>query len=111
MPWLIAFASGLLPIVWATALNASHGLTEPLPAAVFVAAVVLSMAALSYVTKHLPVSLAYAIFSGSGAAATVAWSMATGAEAVTVLRLLFLAGIIGCTIGLKLHRPHPGHPG
>ncbi len=39
---------------------------------------------------------------GIGAVLTVAYAMATGAESVLPLKLMFLAGIVGSVIGLKL---------
>ena len=39
---------------------------------------------------------------GVGAVLTVGWAMATGQEPVSVLKLLFLAGIVGGVVGLKL---------
>ena len=39
---------------------------------------------------------------GIGATLTAAYAMATGAEPVSVLRVLLLAGIVGCVVGLKL---------
>ena len=38
---------------------------------------------------------------GIGAALTVGWAMATGVEPFSVLKLLFIAGIVGCAAGLK----------
>ena len=107
MPWIVLLASAVLEAVWATALGASNGFTEPAPTVLFAVALVLSMLGLGYAAKHIPISTAYAIWTGTGAALTVAWGMLTGAEAVTVLRVLFLAGIVGCVIGLKLlkHKP------
>lgn len=115
MPWIVLIVSAVLEAIWATALGASNGLTVLVPSIVFVVGLVASMATLGYVVKHIPISTAYAIWAGLGAAFTVGWSMATGGEAVTVLRLLFLAGIVGSVVGLKLvkarpvadHRPEP----
>lgn len=59
-----------------------------------------------HVVKHIPISVAYAVWSGAGAAFTVAWAMVTGGESISVLKLLFLAGIIGFIAGLKLLKPH-----
>ncbi|MFE4450609.1 DMT family transporter [Streptomyces sp. NPDC056796] len=106
MPWIILFVSAGLEAVWATALGASNGFTEAVPTLVFFAALAVSMATLAYVTKHIPISVAYAIWSGSGAALTVTWAMATGSETVSVLKLLFLSGIVICIVGLKLLKPH-----
>ena len=102
MPWIVLFASAVLEAVWATALGASNGFTELLPTIVFAIGLVLSMLGLAYAAKHIPISTAYAVWTGTGAALTVAWGMLTGAEEITALRVLFLAGIVGCVIGLKL---------
>ncbi len=63
--------------------------------------------AFGYVLKQIPISTAYAVWTGTGAALTVLWGMATGAEPVTVLRVLFIAGIVGCVVGLKLVPARP----
>ncbi|MFE7759568.1 DMT family transporter, partial [Streptomyces sp. NPDC057429] len=94
-----------LEAVWATALGASDGFTQAVPTIVFFTTLALSMVTLSYVVRHIPISVAYAIWSGAGAALTVAWSMVTGSETASVLKLLFLAGIIACIAGLKLLKP------
>ena len=107
MAWIVLVASGVLESVWASALGSSNGFTKRGPTVLFAVALVLSMIGLSYAMTELAVGTAYAIWTGTGAALTVAWGMLTGAEAVTVLRVLFLAGIVGCVIGLKLlkHKP------
>ncbi|TDN43950.1 quaternary ammonium compound-resistance protein SugE [Curtobacterium flaccumfaciens] len=107
MPWIVLFVSAGLETVWATALGQSDGFTEPRPTIVFAIAIVLSLGAFGYVLKHIPISTAYAVWTGTGAALTVLWGMATGAEPVTLLRLLFIAGIVGCVVGLKLVPARP----
>jgi len=39
---------------------------------------------------------------GIGAAVTVAWAMLTGAEAVSLVKVLLILGLVGCVVGLKL---------
>jgi quaternary ammonium compound-resistance protein SugE len=107
MPWVILLGSAALEAVWATALGASNGLTELVPSLVFAVALVASMVALSYVVKSIPISTAYAVWAGTGAALTVAYAMLTGTEGVTVLRLLFLVGIVASVVGLKLLKKKP----
>ena len=102
MYWLVLVLSGVLEAVWATALGRSEGLTRLVPSAVFAGALVLSMAGLAYAMRGLPVGTAYAVWVGIGAVLTAGYAMATGAEPATVLRVLLLAGIVGCVIGLKL---------
>ena len=107
MPWIILFVSAVLEAVWATALGASNGFSEIVPTIVFVVALVSSMATLAYAATHIPISTAYAVWAGTGAALTVAYAMLTGQEVVTVLRVLFLIGIVGSVIGLKLLKSTP----
>ena len=102
MSWFVLVLSGVLEAVWATALGRSDGLTRPVPTATFVVALVLSMAGLGYAMRTLPVGTSYAVWVGIGAALTVAWSIATGAEAASALKVLLVLGIVGCVIGLKL---------
>ncbi|RPF20950.1 DMT family transporter [Myceligenerans xiligouense] len=102
MPWVVLVVSGLLEGVWATALGRSDGLTRLVPSIVFGVAVAASMAGLGYAMRDLPVGTAYAVWVGIGAVTTVGWAMLTGAEPVSVVRVLLIVGLIGCVIGLKL---------
>jgi quaternary ammonium compound-resistance protein SugE len=100
--WLILLASALLEAVWATALGLSDGFTQAMPTAVFAVTATLSMVGLGIAVKSIPLGTAYAVWVGIGAALTVGWAMATGVEPASPLKLLFIAGIVGCAAGLKL---------
>lgn len=101
MAWLIIIVSGGLEAVWATALGRSYGLSRPAPTVVFAAALILSMAGLAYAMRSLPAGTAYAVWVGIGAALTVGYAMMTGEESFSVTRLLLVAGIVGCVVGLR----------
>ncbi|WP_110590289.1 DMT family transporter [Microbacterium suaedae] len=103
--WIVLLASAVLEAVWATALGFSEGLTRILPSVVFVVALAASMVGLGWASARIPISTAYAVWSGVGAALTVGYAMITGTETVTALRVLFLLGIIGAVIGLKVVSP------
>ena len=100
--WLVLVLSGVLEAVWATALGRSDGLTRLGPSLVFAGALVLSMLGLAYAMRELPVGTSYAVWVGIGAVLTVAVAIATGEEAVSAVKVLLLAGIVGCVLGLKL---------
>lgn len=102
MAWLVLVLSGVLEAVWATALGRSDGLSRLAPSVVFGAALFCSMAGLAYAMRELPVGTSYAVWVGIGAVLTVAYAMWTGDETVSALRLLLLAGIVGCVVGLKV---------
>ncbi|MQA33072.1 DMT family transporter [Modestobacter roseus] len=102
MAWLVLVVSGALEAVWATALDRSQGFTRLWPSVVFGVALAGSMGGLALAMRTLPLGTAYAVWVGIGATLTAGWAMATGAEPVSVVRVLLLAGIVGCVIGLKL---------
>ena len=94
--------SGALEAVWATALDRSQGFSRLVPSAVFLVAVVASMAGLALAMRTLPVGTAYAVWTGIGAALTVGYAAATGEETISVLKVVFLLAIVGGVVGLKL---------
>ena len=102
MSWLVLVVSGVLEAVWATSLSKSDGLSRLGPSITFVVSLVASMAGLAYAMRDLPVGTSYAVWVGIGAVGTVAWGMATGAEPVSLAKVLLLLGIVGCIAGLKL---------
>ncbi|MGX1751093.1 DMT family transporter [Glutamicibacter protophormiae] len=101
MYWLVLIVSGLFEAVWATALGLSDGLSKLIPTIVFFSALLLSMGGLAYAMKEIPTGTAYAVWVGIGASLTVVYSMATGQEPVTLLKMVFILGLVGCVIGLK----------
>lgn len=102
MHWFVLFISAVLEAVWATALGQSEGLSRPVPTVVFLVAGVLSFLGLAYAVRRIPIGTGYAVWTGLGAALTVAYAMITGVEAVSMWKLVFLAGIIAAVVGLQL---------
>ena len=102
MAWIILVLSGTMEAVWATALSKSDDFTHPVPTIVFLLAMIVSMAGLAYATKTLPIGTAYAVWVGIGAACTVVYAMATGAESASIAKIVLIAILIGCVVGLKL---------
>jgi len=98
----VLVVSGMFEAVWAIALSRSEGFTRLAPSVVFGVALVISMGGLAWAMRELPVGTSYAVWVAIGAVITVVYSMATGQEALTALKVLFLAMIVGGVIGLKL---------
>lgn len=101
MAWFLLVIAGLLEVVWAALLPATRGFTRLWPSVGFVVALAASMFLLSVATRTIPVGTAYAVWVGIGAVLTVLYSMLTGEEAVSALKVLFLAMIIGGVVGLR----------
>jgi len=102
MAWLILVASGVLEAVWATALSRSAGFTRPVPSVIFGVALIFSMAGLAIAMRSLPPGTSYAVWVGIGAALTILYAMLTGQEAVSAIKVVLMAGIVCCVIGLKV---------
>lgn len=102
MYWAILIISGLFEAVWATALDRSEGFTRWLPSIVFVVALVVSMGGLSFALREVPLGAGYAVWVAVGAVTTVIFAMATGAESISWMKIIFLLMIIGGVIGLKV---------
>ncbi|UXA21031.1 multidrug efflux SMR transporter [Mycobacterium sp. SMC-4] len=101
MPWVVLIVSAVLEAVWATALGQTEQFTRFAPTVVFLIAIVFSMAGLGWAARWIPIGTAYAVWTGLGAALTVGYAMWTGAEAVSAVKVLFLAGIIAAVAGLR----------
>lgn len=102
MSWLILFIAGLLEVVWAIGLKYTHGFSRLVPTLITVAAMIVSMAMLSWAMKTLPVGTAYAVWTGIGAVGAAVAGMVLLGESANPARLLSLALIVVGILGLKL---------
>ncbi|HWG98117.1 MAG TPA: SMR family transporter [Pilimelia sp.] len=102
MAWLVLVISGVLEAVWAVALGRSAGLTRPLPSAVFVVALTLSMVGLGYALRTIPIGTGYAVWVGIGIAGAAIAGMLFFGESTSLLRVLSLVLVLAGVVGLKL---------
>ncbi|MFJ6679991.1 DMT family transporter [Microbacterium sp. NPDC091382] len=102
MSWIVLIVAGMLEAVWATALGRSEGFTKLWPTVTFAVALVASMGGLAFALREIPTGTGYAVWVGIGASLTVVWAMVTGAESVSVVKVLLILGLVGCIVGLKL---------
>ncbi len=102
MAWIYLFAAGLLEIAWAAGLKASEGLTRPLVSAATLIAMLGSIALLGLAMRSLPLSTAYAVWTGIGIVGTAVLGVMVLGESLSPLRLLCVAAIAAGILGLKL---------
>lgn len=100
MSWLLLFVAGVFEAVWAVGLAYSDGFTKPLPTAVTVVALAVSMVLLARAVRDLPIGTAYAVWTGIGATATALYGLAIFDEPATPARLLFLGLVVVGIVGL-----------
>jgi quaternary ammonium compound-resistance protein SugE len=101
MAWLVLVASGVLEAVWATAMDRSNGFSRLTPSLIFAVALLFSMAGLAFAMRSLPAGTSYAVWVGVGAVLTVGYAMLTGEETASPVKVLLIAGVVGCIAGLK----------
>ena len=105
MNWVILFVAGLFEIVWVVALKMSDGFTKLVPSAVMVVTIISSFVLLNVAIRSLPMGLAYAVWTGMGAAGAVIAGIVLFKEPCTFWHVLFLSMIIGGIVGIKFVSP------
>lgn len=99
--WLLL--AGMLEVGFATALKLAQ--ENPIFYPVFLVCMVLSFEALSKSLKEIPLSTAYAIWTGIGAVGAVLVGAVLFGELLSPLRMVLLGGLIVTLIALKLATP------
>lgn len=102
MSWIILFCAGLFEVGWAVGLKYTDGFSKPLPTALTIAAMAISLGLLGLAMKELPLGTAYAIWTGVGAVGTVIAGIVLFGESMALFRLASVALIICGLIGLKI---------
>ena len=99
--WILLIIAGLLEVAWAIGLKYTQGFTRPLPSLLTGAAIIASMALLSFAAKSLPIGTAYAVWVGIGAFGAAVLGMVLFQEPATAPRLFFLGLLLVAIVGLK----------
>ena len=102
MSWIILFFAGLFEVGWAVGLKYTDGFSKPLPTALPIAAMAISLGLLGLAMKELPLGTAYAIWTGVGAVGTVIAGIILFGESMALFRLASVALIIAGLVGLKI---------
>lgn len=106
MAWIFVVAAGLLEIVWALALKHSRGFSDAPQTALFVVALIASMALLALALERLPVGTGYAVWSGIGAVGTATVGIVFLEESAPPLRLVSIGLLALGIAGLGLAGSH-----
>ena len=102
MSWIILVIAGLFEIGWAIGLKYTDGFTKPVPTALTVASMIVSLGLLGLALKELPVGTAYAVWTGIGTVGTALLGVWLLGEPATAIRLACIALIVAGIVGLKL---------
>jgi quaternary ammonium compound-resistance protein SugE len=102
MAWFILVIAGIVEIVMAIALKYAEGWTRVWPSVLGIFAALASVVLLTLAVKHLPVTTAYAVWTGIGAVGVTLVGIFIFGESAHPVRLLCLAAVFAGMIGLHL---------
>lgn len=106
MAWLLLTGAIITEVIATSALKASDGLSRLVPSLIVVAGYGCSFLLLSFTLKHMPVSVAYAIWAGLGTALIAFVGVVLLNEPMTAIKALGITMIIGGTVALNLGGAH-----
>lgn len=102
MSWIYLLLAGLSEMGWAVGLKYTEGFSRLLPSIITITLMAASFALLSLALKELPLSTAYAIWTGIGTIGTFIFGYLVLHEPVTALQGVCVAFIICGITGLKI---------
>lgn len=106
MAWVLLAIAIASEIVATTSLKQSEGFTKPGWSVVVVVGYAISFFLMSQVLKTVPVSVAYAIWSGAGTAVVAAIGMIVLGEPVSLLKVGGIAMIVAGVVALNMGGGH-----
>ncbi len=101
MGWIYLMLGGVFEVGFTTTMRGIDRFRNLPATAGFLVCVCLSMLFLGLAQRSIPMGTAYAVWTGIGAIGTVAIGMIWFGEPASVVRVMMIAGIVGCVIGLK----------
>lgn len=103
MAWVYLFMAIVLEIAGTVSMKLSNGFTKVLPSVLMIICYLLAFSSLNMSLKQVPVSVAYAIWSGLGTAAIAVIGYFAFQESMSFLKVgsivLIILGVIGLNIG------------
>ncbi|WP_368487532.1 multidrug efflux SMR transporter [Clostridium sp. BJN0013] len=102
MEWIYLVTAGFFEVSWAIGLKYSQGFTKILPSILTIIGMIASFYFLSLSLKSLPLSTAYAIWTGIGTVGTVILGIILFKEPINAMRTICIVFIVLGIVGLKL---------
>jgi len=102
MAWVYLFFAGVFEICWAVGVKYCDGFRPSIPLAFVTITMILSLIFLNMAIKILPMSVAYAVWSGIGIVGVFIYGTLILKEPFSLLSMCFIIMILIGIIGLKL---------
>lgn len=106
MTWFYLILAGLFEVVWSSTMKLSEGFTQISWTMLTVIGMIASFGFLALSLKHLPLSLAYPIWTGVGAIGSIIVGVFLFGDKVSTLTWLFIILLVIGIIGIKVTSGH-----
>ena len=105
MAWFYLFTAGIFEIFWAVGIKYCDGFKITLPLILVIISMALSVIFLGLATKTIPMSIAYAVWTGIGIIGVFTYGLLVLKDPISVKNIIFvgmiLIGIVGLKLGIK----------
>lgn len=105
MAWLYLFIAGIFEIFWAVGIKYINDFRITLPLIFVAIAMIFSMIFLGLATRTIPMSIAYAVWTGIGIIGVFTYGVLILKDPISTSSIIFvgmiLTGIIGLKLGMK----------
>ena len=105
MAWFYLFVAGIFEIFWAVGIKYCDGFKITLPLVLVIISMTLSIIFLGLATKTIPMSIAYAVWTGIGIIGVFTYGLFILKDPISVKNIIFvgmiLIGIVGLKLGIK----------
>lgn len=102
MHWLYLVLAGVSEIVWVAGMKYTKGFTKLIPSVLSIVFMLVSIYFLTLSSEKMPLSTAYAMWTGIGTMGTALLSVLLFGEVISGFRLVSLFCIVFGIIGLKM---------
>lgn len=102
MAWIYLLIAGIFEVVWSTTMKLSNGFSLLGYSIATIVGMIVSFGALIMATKHLPLSLAYPIWTGIGAVGAIIVGVVLFHDQLSPLTWIFVVLLVISIIGIKL---------
>ncbi|MCO6184363.1 multidrug efflux SMR transporter [Leuconostoc fallax] len=106
MTWIYLIIAGIFEVVWATTMKLSHGFTNIMFTLATLVGMILSFGFLALAIKHLPLGIAYPIWTGIGAVGSIIVGIIFFKDQIPSITWLFITLLIIGIIGIKVTTGH-----
>ncbi|MFB9768912.1 DMT family transporter [Lactiplantibacillus modestisalitolerans] len=102
MTWVYLVVAGIFEVVWATMMKLSAGFSHLGYSLATIVGMLFSFGFLALATKHLPLSIAYPIWTGIGAVGAILVGLIFFKDSIAPLTWVFIVMLVVGIIGIKL---------